>query len=52
MFTYKSTQFNLTGFLLVLTASFLGGLRWCMAQIVMQGKELGKFMISFYNLVK
>ena len=36
MFTYKSTQFNLTGFLLVLTASFLAGLRWTMAQIVMQ----------------
>ena len=41
MFTYKSTQFNTTGFLLVLGASFLGGLRWTMAQLIMQRTELG-----------
>jgi len=41
MFTYKSTQFSLSGFLLVLGASFLGGLRWTLAQIVTQKRELG-----------
>ncbi|XP_042897674.2 solute carrier family 35 member C2 [Parasteatoda tepidariorum] len=41
MFTYQSTQFNLDGFLLVLTASFLAGLRWTLAQMVVQKKELG-----------
>lgn len=42
MFTYKSTQFQLDGFLLVLSASILGGLRWTLAQLVMQRKEIGK----------
>ncbi|GIY50934.1 solute carrier family 35 member C2 [Caerostris extrusa] len=41
MFTYQSTQFNLDGFLLVLTASFLAGLRWTLAQMVIQRKEIG-----------
>ncbi|KFM57013.1 Solute carrier family 35 member C2, partial [Stegodyphus mimosarum] len=41
MFTYQSTQFNLEGFLLVLSASFLAGLRWTLAQMVVQRKELG-----------
>ena len=36
MFTYQSTQFNSTGFFLVLSASFLGGLRWTMAQLLVQ----------------
>lgn len=36
MFTYQSTQFSSTGFFLVLTASFLGGLRWTMAQLLVQ----------------
>ncbi|CAL1266464.1 unnamed protein product [Larinioides sclopetarius] len=41
MFTYQSTQFNLDGFLLVLSASFLAGLRWTLAQMVVQRKEMG-----------
>lgn len=41
MFTYQSTQFNLEGFLLVLSASFLAGLRWTLAQLVMQRKDIG-----------
>jgi len=39
MFTYKSTQFQLNGFLLVLSASMLGGLRWTLSQKLMQRKE-------------
>lgn len=41
MFTYQSTQFHLTGFTLVLLASVLSGLRWTLAQLVMQRKEIG-----------
>ncbi|NXK51715.1 S35C2 protein, partial [Chauna torquata] len=41
MFTYKSTQFNTQGFMLVLCASFLGGVRWTLTQILMQKAELG-----------
>ncbi|KAM6053785.1 solute carrier family 35 member C2 isoform 6-T8 [Chlamydotis macqueenii] len=40
MFTYKSTQFNTQGFVLVLCASFLGGIRWTLTQILMQKAEL------------
>eukprot|EP00057_Strongylocentrotus_purpuratus_P024294 XP_011678768.1 PREDICTED: solute carrier family 35 member C2 [Strongylocentrotus purpuratus] len=41
MFTYESTQFNLEGFVLVLAASFLSGLRWSLAQILTQKEETG-----------
>ncbi|XP_065225176.1 solute carrier family 35 member C2 [Planococcus citri] len=41
MFTYKSTQFKLSGFLLVLLASFISGLRWTLTQFVMQQSNLG-----------
>nr|XP_033770908.1 solute carrier family 35 member C2 isoform X2 [Geotrypetes seraphini] len=41
MFTYESTQFNVEGFLLVLAASFLGGIRWTLTQILLQKEELG-----------
>ncbi|XP_054275905.1 solute carrier family 35 member C2 [Macrosteles quadrilineatus] len=41
MFTYKATQFDLFGFLLVLFASFSSGLRWTLTQFVMQKAELG-----------
>lgn len=41
MFTYKATNFNLFGFLLVLFASFSSGLRWTLAQLIMQRSELG-----------
>ncbi|CAH2302169.1 solute carrier family 35 member C2 isoform X1 [Pelobates cultripes] len=41
MFTFKSTQFNSEGFILVLAASCLGGVRWTLTQILMQKAELG-----------
>ena len=41
MFTYESTQFNAAGFTLVLLASFISGLRWTLAQIVLQREETG-----------
>ncbi|KAK6627516.1 hypothetical protein RUM44_009994 [Polyplax serrata] len=41
MFTYKSTQFNLIGFILVLLATFFSGLRWTLAQLLTQKSKLG-----------
>ncbi|ESO86518.1 hypothetical protein LOTGIDRAFT_220559 [Lottia gigantea] len=41
MFTYHSTQFNLEGFFMVMLASFLSGVRWTLAQFILQKKELG-----------
>lgn len=41
MFTYKSTQFHVLGFTLCLLASFSSGLRWTMAQVIMQRSKLG-----------
>ncbi len=41
MFTYQATQFSLIGFLMVITASFLSGLRWTLSQMVMQRSESG-----------
>ncbi|KAK2153053.1 hypothetical protein LSH36_309g00021 [Paralvinella palmiformis] len=41
MFTFESTQFSLIGFILVLLASFLSGLRWTLSQIVLQKGEIG-----------
>jgi len=41
MFTYQATQFNLAGFIMVMTASFLSGLRWTLSQMVMQRSEMG-----------
>lgn len=41
MFTYESTQFHPFGFCLVLTASFISGLRWTLNQIVLQRKDIG-----------
>lgn len=41
LFTYQSTQFNLEGFVLVLIASILAGMRWTLAQAVTQKNELG-----------
>lgn len=42
MFTFESTQFNLEGFVMVLLASFLGGIRWTLTQVLMQKSELGE----------
>jgi len=41
MFTYKSTDFVLLGFMMVLTASFLSGIRWTLSQLIMQKTQLG-----------
>lgn len=42
MFTYKSTQFNVEGFALVLGASFIGGIRWTLTQMLLQKADLGE----------
>ncbi|XP_048764680.1 solute carrier family 35 member C2-like [Ostrea edulis] len=41
LFTFHSTQFNMKGFIMVLSASLLSGLRWTLAQIVTQKNKLG-----------
>lgn len=41
MFTFKSTSFALEGFILVLSASVITGLRWSTAQLTLQKEELG-----------
>ena len=41
MFTFKSTQFGIVGFLLCLLASFASGIRWTMTQLIMQRSKLG-----------
>ncbi|KAL7293386.1 hypothetical protein TKK_0013152 [Trichogramma kaykai] len=41
MFTYKSTSFDLIGFLLCLLASLTSGIRWTVAQLIMQKSKLG-----------
>ncbi|KAM7404241.1 hypothetical protein PAMP_011607 [Pampus punctatissimus] len=41
MFTFESTQFNLEGFIMVLLASFVGGIRWTLTQVLIQKAELG-----------
>ena len=35
------TQFDLVGFILVMTASMLSGLRWTITQVLLQGTEGG-----------
>uniref|UniRef100_A0A9L0REY4 Solute carrier family 35 member C2 n=1 Tax=Equus caballus TaxID=9796 RepID=A0A9L0REY4_HORSE len=37
----QSTQFNVEGFALVLGASFIGGIRWTLTQMLLQKAELG-----------
>jgi len=41
MFTYKSTDFSIIGFSMVLSASFLSGIRWTLSQLIMQRSNLG-----------
>ncbi|KZC08441.1 PREDICTED: solute carrier family 35 member C2 [Dufourea novaeangliae] len=41
MFTYKSTQFGMFGFLICLLASFSSGIRWTMTQLTMQKSKVG-----------
>ena len=41
LFTYEQTAFNLEGFILVMSASIITGLRWTTAQLTLQKEELG-----------
>ncbi|XP_065913916.1 solute carrier family 35 member C2-like [Dysidea avara] len=41
MFTYESTQFDIEGFILVIAASVITGIRWTSAQMLLQKQELG-----------
>ena len=52
MFTFESTQFSLIGFILVLLASFLSGLRWTLSQIVLQKGEIGKCLLEWKEWVE
>ena len=51
MFTYKSTQFNMDGFILCLLASFISGIRWTTAQLVTQKAEIGTLLLNFFILL-
>jgi solute carrier family 35 protein C2 len=41
MFTFQSTTFDLEGFILVIIASVITGVRWSTAQLALQKEELG-----------
>ncbi|KAG8226789.1 hypothetical protein J437_LFUL002835 [Ladona fulva] len=41
LFTFEATAFDVLGFILVLLASCISGLRWTLAQLVMQKSKLG-----------
>ncbi len=41
LFTYEQTAFNVEGFVLVMSASIITGLRWTTAQLTIQKEELG-----------
>ncbi|KAL1517358.1 hypothetical protein ABEB36_001129 [Hypothenemus hampei] len=41
LFTYKSTQFNFFGFIILLIASISSGLRWATVQLLLQKSKLG-----------
>lgn len=41
LFTYKSTQFNVLGFSFLLIASLTSGIRWSLAQLIMQKSKIG-----------
>uniref|UniRef100_A0A665VWC2 Sugar phosphate transporter domain-containing protein n=1 Tax=Echeneis naucrates TaxID=173247 RepID=A0A665VWC2_ECHNA len=41
MVTFQAQQFNLEGFIMALMASFIGGIRWTLTQVLMQKAELG-----------
>lgn len=42
MVTFQAQQFVLEGFIMALAASFLGGIRWTLTQVLMQKAELGQ----------
>jgi solute carrier family 35 protein C2 len=41
MFVYHYTEFHLVGFLMVLTAAIVSGVRWTFSQTVMQRSQMG-----------
>lgn len=41
LLVYGETQFHLAGFLLVMTAAMLAGLRWTITQVLLQGEGGG-----------
>ncbi|XP_050513598.1 solute carrier family 35 member C2 isoform X1 [Diabrotica virgifera virgifera] len=41
LFTYKSTQFNILGFTLLLLASVASGIRWTCVQLLLQKSKMG-----------
>lgn len=41
LFTYKSSEFNALGFAFLLLASMVSGMRWSLAQLIMQKSKLG-----------
>jgi solute carrier family 35 protein C2 len=41
LFTYKATQFDLLGFLLLLFASMFSGIRWTCVQLLLQKSKMG-----------
>ncbi|XP_067929952.1 solute carrier family 35 member C2-like isoform X2 [Watersipora subatra] len=41
LFTFESTQFNATGFIMCLVASIVSGLRWSLTQLIAQKDALG-----------
>ena len=45
LFTFESTQFNATGFIMCLTASIISGLRWSLTQLIAQKDELGMYSL-------
>lgn len=47
LFTYKSVQFDLAGFLLVELAAACSGARWALSQFLMQKDEMGKLSRYF-----
>jgi len=41
LFTFRTTDFNTLGFILVLAASFSSGFRWTLSQFIMQKADMG-----------
>ncbi|XKL67507.1 hypothetical protein PGB90_002998 [Kerria lacca] len=41
LFTYKSAQFNVVGFVIAMSSAFMSGLRWTLTQYVLQESDLG-----------
>ncbi|TGZ51800.1 hypothetical protein CRM22_010721 [Opisthorchis felineus] len=52
LFSYEAAQFNMIGFILVLLASFLSGIRWTTTQLLAQKKEWGSQLVSSKDLFR